>query len=305
MAFPSAVTASDYPTSVLRFGLLDIKPIEIRKTIKRAGVKFIRITRRLERLKPEKSYYDFVTLQNEAIFGAIDIPEWFDSEKLVKVFTERRISYYNTDKEYKRAVELLKKGEKSPGSLLSFINFAYERFKSMINDSLENEANRFLNSNFPLSFFSESIILDHTMLDYLKLLKKIVRHYDISSKRPRARSEFRIYARVIEDMKREIAPVIDQMDACLLSYICLDRYINIWNSKSYDDIFESKFLDINNLDYSAFSELFENFNSKHMETRKFLLDVAPEIFHSELDLENDPTAKMFSKLVTSPLPTQT
>jgi hypothetical protein len=305
MALPSLGTFTSNSTSVLRYGLLDIKPIEIKETIKRAGIKFIRITRSLESINPQKSYFDFIKLNNEAIFSTIEIPKWFDVEKLIEIFTKRSISFYEADVELKNAVENLKKDKGKPKTLLTFVSFVQERFESAMTDSLQNEALRFLNSNFPLSFFSKFVILDYTILDYLKLLKKIVRHYEIKSNMPRARIEFRIYSRVIENMKRQIAPLIDQMDACLFSYKCLKNYIDLWNSTSYEEIFKSKFLDANKLDSSKFNELYENFNSKHMETRKLLLDAAPEIFHRELSLEDEPTARMFSKIVNLPLPALT
>lgn len=303
MALSSAGGITGYPTSVLRYGLIDVKPLEIREIVKRAGVKFLRVSRVLKHdLESYKSYSDFITSNNQAIFDTIPIPKWSAAEELVKIYSERSIRNYEADTEFKNAAEALRQGVKDAISLSSFINFVLQRLESRMADSLESEAERFLNSNLQLSFFSKFVVLDYTLVDYLKAMKQMVRHYEIRSMMPRARSEFRMFSKVMMEMKGKIAPVIDQMDVCLLSYIRLDRYIELWKSESYDELFKSKFLDIRKLDYSAFNELDEIFKIKHTEARKFLLGIDPKIFHSEVRLGDDPTAKMFSKLFNSPLP---
>lgn len=303
MALSSPGIISGYPTSVLRYGLIDVKPLEIREIVKRAGGKFLRISRVLRHdLESYKSYGDFVTSTNQTIFDTLPIPKWSDAAELVKIYSERSIKNYEVDTDFKKAAEALRQGVKDAKALSSFIDFVLQRLESGMSDSLESEAERFLNSNLPLSFFSKFVILDYTMVDYLKVMKQIVRHHEIRSTMPRARSEFRIFSKVMVEMKGKIAPVIDQMDICLLSYIRLNRYIELWNSNNYGELFKSKFLDIEKLDYSTFNELNENFTMKHAEARKFLLDIDPKIFHSEVRLEDDPTARMFNELFRSPLP---
>lgn len=304
MALSPVGSTSVYPTSVLRYGLMDVKPLEIREIVKRAGIKFLRVSRVLRHdFESYKSYGDYITSNNQAIFDTIPIPKWVDTAQLVKMYSERSIKDYEADTEFRKAADSLRQDVKDPRSLSSFIDFVMQRLESLMDDSLKSEAERFLNSNFPLSFFSKFIVLDYTMVDYLKVMKQIVKHYEIRSMMPRARSEFRLFSRIMSEMKEKIAPVIDQMDVCLLPYMRLNRYISLWNSDNYDELFKSKFLDIRKLDYSTLTELDENFKLKHTEARGFLLSVDPKIFHSEVRLEDDPTARMFNELFKSSLPT--
>ena len=111
---------------------------------------------------------------------------------------------------------------------------------------------------------------------------------------------FRMYSKHIGAMKKAIRPLLDQMDSCFFLASCLKKYVIIWNVKSYEEIEEPEFLDIRNIDYSKFEQLNNEFKTKLTEIRRFLLKYDPNILQKKLDLENETTAKMFSKLVMLP-----
>lgn len=300
MISPSFGISTDYSGSVLRFGLVEIKPIEVVETVKRFGIKFKRTFRTFESLQPSQSFSDFVTLNNEIIFAKIDIPDWFEARKLVEIYSQRSIESYEKDTELKKAIEELRKSKKERigKPLLSFVRFVMNRFESKREQFLETEAERFLTSNFPLSFYKKFVVLHNTFYDFLKVLENLVRIHEFRARYSRG---FLMYSRYIEAMKREIRPILDQMDTCLFLFSCLKKYVTVWNAKSYDDIYEGpEFLDIKKLDYSNFEQLNNDFKMKLAETRKFLLNYDPNILQKELKLENDPTAKMFGALLMLP-----
>lgn len=297
MALSSSVGVStDYSGSALRFGLLDIKPIEVVETIKRFGLKFQRISRRFQTLKPSQSYADYATFKNEAIFAKISIPQRFETEKLVNLFSQRSVEYYEKDTELKDIIEEVRKAKRIERPLLSFVRFMKNRFESRREEYLEVEASMFLNSNFPLSFYNESVILNSTFYDFLKVTEKIVRRYEFLGAHARS---FPMYSKHISAMKRRMRPILDQVDSCFFLHSCLTKLILVWNAETYKEIEEAEFLDIKKVDYSDFEQLNNEFKMKITETRGFLLKYDPNILQEKLNLRNK-TAKMFSKLVMLP-----
>jgi hypothetical protein len=293
----SSEVSTDYSQSALRFGLIDIKPIEVVETLKRFGMKFKRVTRTFENLKPSQSYADFVTLNNELIFGKIDIPNWFDQEKLVKVYSQRSIDLYKKDTELQNAIKELRESKQFGRPLLSFIRYMISRCESEREEDLEIEAHRFLYSNFPLSFYSKFVVFDNAYRDSLKVLEQIVRIHEF---RARSARNFMMYSRHIDRLKKAASPIIDQIETCLFSASCLKKFVAIWNAKSYDEIRYPEFLDFGKIDYSKFEELNNDFKTQLKATRKLLLDFDSNILQEELKLESEPTAKMFGKLVMFP-----
>jgi hypothetical protein len=275
---------------------MDIKPIEVVETIKRFGLKFKKVTRTFESLKPVKSYEDLVTFQNEAVFNTIEIPEWFDAEKLVRISSQHSIESYEKDIELKNAVENVRTSERKGRPLLSFIQFMKHRFESERDYYLGLEAERFLNSNFPLSFYNKFVVFNNLYWDFLCILEDRVRWHEFRASSAR---NFLMYQKRIAEMKTEIGPIVDKLDKCIFSLICLKKYVVVWNSKDYNEIFSPKFLNINNIDFSKFEKLYNNFSIELRETKELLLHYNPEILHKEID-SKDYTTKMFGKLVTLP-----
>lgn len=296
MTLNTVAPLSDYSGSALRFGLMEVKPVEVVETIRRCGLKFKRVTRRFESLKPAQSYEDLVTLQNEAILGTMQIPKWFDVDKLVEIFSQRSIEDYEKDTELKEIIDDVRKAERKGRPLLSFVQFMKNRFESRRDRYLELEADRFLSSNFPLSFYNKFVVFDNTYYDFLKTLEDKVRRYEALASIARS---FLMYQKRIVGMKREVGPLIDKLDECIFSCAYLKKYVIVWNSKDYKEVFYPKFLDIDNVDFSEFEKLRSNFDVKLREIRELMLSYNPEIFSKEID-SKEHTTKMFSKLAMLP-----
>lgn len=289
--------ASSYSQSALRYGLVDIKPVEIVETIKRFGIKFRRVTHTFESLRPSESYEDMVTFDNELVFHTIDLPERFDQEKLVKLYSHRSIENYKKDIEFKEAVEKCKKADRIGRPLLSLVQLFKSRFESAREYFLSCEAEKFLKSNFPLDFYNNFVVFDNTYYDFLKILEDTVRRSEFYATYARS---FDMYKRHIDDMKKRLRPILDRVDTCFFSNLCLDRYVDIWNAKDYEQIFAPKYLDIKNVDYTQLEQLTSDFKTRLTEIRKFFLSFDPQYLHKQqLDFE-DPTVKMFSRVVMLP-----
>lgn len=290
--------ATDYSGSALRFGLVDVKPIEVVDTIKKFGIKFTRKTQAFESLRPSESFADFVTLENEAIIARILVPDWFEAERVIRIFSQRSIKRYEEDAELQKAIKELRSSKAIEGPLLRFTRFIINRFESKREEYVEIEAGRFLASNFPLSFYRRFIVFDNTYYDLLKVSEQIVRFSEFHARTAR---NFQMYSRQIETMKRTLSPLIDQMDICFFAASCLKKYISIWNAKTYEELERGpEFLDLKNIDGQEFERLCNDFEARLLEMRELLLKHDPRIIRKEPRLENEPTAKMFGKLVMSP-----
>ena len=292
----SSGISTGFAGSALRFGLLGIKPIEVAETMKRFGLKFRTRKIRFKRLGPSDSFADWVTFENEAIFAKIDIPSWFEVEKLVKLYSQKSVEHYEKDAELKEAIEKIRKSNRIEGPLLSFTSFMKNRFESKRDKYLEVEATRFLTSNFPLSFYNKFVILDNTWYDFLRIVENIVRRHEFHARYSR---NFKMYSKCIDEMKRVIRPLLEQIESCFFLSLCLKKYVMIWNTKSYEKIEDPEFLDIRNIEYSKFEQLSDELKMKLTETRGFLLKYDPDVLQKKPALENE-TAKMFGQLVMLP-----
>ena len=297
MAFPvSTGPLGDTSSGPLRYGLLDIKPIQIVETIKKCGLKFRRITRKFEPISSSKSYADLMKEENEAIFSVIRTPEWFNPQELTSLFSQYSIDRYEKDSELKEAVQRLRTSERKDRPLTSFAQFMKQRFESRREGYLEIEAQRFLNSNLPLSFYNKFCVFDNTYYEFVKIIENIVRKEEAFASVARS---FSMSEKIFAQMKRKITPFLDQLDACAFSSTCLKKYLLVWNSKDYKEIFSPEFLDMKNVDFSELNILRASFNTELREFRELLLTSNPNVFQKEID-SSDHTRQLFGKLVMLP-----
>jgi len=296
LAFSLGAPVGGYSGSALRFGLVDIRPIEVSETVKRFGLKFRRVTRKFQSLEPSNSYADLVTFENEAIFNTIDVPEWFNADELVTIFSQRSVERYEKDTDLKKAVEEIRKATRKGKPLLSFIQYFRNRVESEREHYIEIEADRFLRSSFPLSFYNKLVVFDNTFFNFLEALEDIVRLYESRASYSR---NFLMYRRKIAEMQRYIAPMIDDVDKCNFFYSRLKKYVSIWNSKDYKEVFNPEFLDFKKVDLAGYENLYNICSEKLSETRELLLRYKSQGFRKELDSEES-TRNMFGKLVMVP-----
>jgi len=172
LTFTTVAPLSEHSGSALRFGLLTMKPIQVTETVKKSGLKFRITSTRFEYPQCPNSFEELAKLQNEAVLSTIDIPDWFEFNKLVDVYSEKSISRYNEDKELREMIESIENSERKGRPLLNFIQFMIKRFEAEKVNFVEIEANRFLRSNFPLSFYTKFVVYDKYIMTFSKFLKE-------------------------------------------------------------------------------------------------------------------------------------
>jgi hypothetical protein len=293
MSFNALTSPVDLNGSALRTGLINIKPFEISRTIKRFGTKFTKIVRGFEALSPARSFPEIVTQSNQAIFSLIEIPARFEADKLVELYTQNIIQAYEQDIELKESVKKIEtKASATP--LSDFVSFIKRRLDSYTERNLEEEAVCFLNSNFPLSFYNRFVVFNNVYLDFLNIVEKTVKYYETISSAAGDSKRRNMY---ISQMKKKIAPMIDQMDTTFLYYLCLKRYIRIWNCETYEDIIGGQiFLDINKVDATKLKQLVDDFEIRLSEARKQILR-SPYWKPQEFNFNEEPTGRMVSEII--------
>lgn len=293
-----AVATIEYPSSALRYGLLNVRSIPVDEIVKIRGMKFKRKGIRYQPEEQIEKFEDFINFKYERIFARMPIPESYPLEKLLGHFVKRDVKVYEEDKELQH--ELKRKDT----SLEGFVSFIRKRFESRIPQYYMIEANRFHKSNLPLSFFTQLCVGIDTYQKYLALINRIVRRHELLSNLPGTRDQFRSTEIHLNEMKRVLAPLIDKMDLCTYETSSLKMYVCLWSSESFDEVDDPLFLDVNKLDQSYLTEYALNYETQIKNMRKMLFDSSkmydPEVFGREVNVTGS-TTTMLSKLLFSDL----
>jgi hypothetical protein len=271
--------------SALRVGLLEIRPIEQIETIKRWGIRFRRISRGLEPSGPIESVEEHVAFVNRAVVDNIVIPNRFNGDAIVDYLNKRSISFLRQEKDLQQQIEKLhaaRNRREGLGALYSFIVFMQERNKALEGSYLKVQARRFLSSDFPLSFFSDYVVFEDTWDNYLALIAKIVGRHDKLSQLPRARSEYRIYSRVVFDLKRALSPFIDQMDLCLFRRVSLNTYLDVCNANTLEEISKHERASMGRLDAAEFQRLYDDFRMANRDALRLFMKQDLQPFEAPL-----------------------
>jgi hypothetical protein len=284
------------PSSALRYGLLDIKPIPYEEVRKIKGRKFKVSGIRYEHEKQFSNIDEFITFRYNQIFERMPIPDKYSKEEVLNHFLKEAINYTKKDK------ELTEEFDKKEKSLLQFVAFIKKRYQEKINDIYETEASRFLKSNLPLTFFSETSMFANTYLKYLTLVEKIVRRHELLPRLPSVRRNIEKTEQHINTMKKELSPIIDKMDTLTIEILALKSYIMIWSAQDYNEIDEPAFIDKEKLDKTYFTEYEMVYSKELKETRKMLFAISkkyyPDLFTTQ-KTESNPENRMLGKLLLS------
>jgi hypothetical protein len=295
------VTSSiEYPSSALRYALLTVKPVPHEEFVKIRGIR-TKFRRRGIRYEPEKQfvgYEDFISFRYDQILSRMPLPEPFTLDKVLAYFVDDAVKRFNEDK------ELLEELENKQKSLLGFVEFIQKRFESKLSEYYELEANRFLYSNLPLSFFSQTSMFLNTYQKYLRLVRRIVRRYEVLSSLGGIRDRQRARENQLNRMKYVMSPLIDRMDLCSIALHALKLYICLWSAQSFEEINNPRFLDIKRLDQNYLGEYTTDYMTELKSMRRMIHDLSkefePEIFDKEITSSNSETM-LLSKLLSSDL----
>lgn len=288
--------------SALRVGLLDIRPIEQVETVRRWGIRFRQISRGLESTTPIRSVEEHVGFVNRAVVHNIAVPSRFSSDVLIEYLSKQAVSFLSRDRELQQQIERLQtaRGNRKEGlgALHSFILFMQERDNALEQSYIDLQASKFLSSDLPLSFFSDYIVFEDTWDGYLALIGEIVRRHDKLSQMPRARSEYRVYSRVVSDLKRQMSPFIDQMDLCFFRRASLTTYLDVCNATTLEEIGRDERISMSRLDPQEFRRLHTDFRTANRDALRLFMKQDLQPFEAPLE-KSDETTKLLTGVIMS------
>jgi len=284
-----------YPQNSLRFGLLDIKPVEITENTKLGNIRFKVTKTKLEPTKPVNTFEELVTADNTEIFTSVSIPEKFKIPDLIKAFANMSLKRFENDVELQQEIKNMNRSDRGK-PFYNFISFMKHRFEKEKNGRLDIEAQRFLMSNLPLTFYNKFAVFDSVYYDFLRTVQEIVRAHEFAAQYSRSNQ---MYAKKIVAMQHELDPIINKFDECSYAYSRLKKYIIIWNAESLNELNWPKFLDINKIEATEFEQLSKEFDVKLKEMKNILLEQASNVSCKIVDA-NEPTAKMIRNILLMP-----
>lgn len=290
----------EYPSSTLRYGLLDVKPILVSEVKKKYGIKILTKTIRYEPEKPIEKYEDLANIRYGQIFSRIPLPESYSLERILEYFVKKDVEKYRRDDELKKELK------KKEAGLLGFVKFFKNRFEKELPEYYSAEADRFLRSNLPLSFFTQTSMFINTYQKYLTLVKEIAGRYESLAVIRSARYRDSQVEQPLGKMKQILSPLIDKMDLLVVEILTLKMYVCIWCAENFEEIDNPRFLDFRKMDSSILDEFALGYNNELKNMRRMMYEASatyiPTLFHKEVSQDNSATT-MLGKLLSSRVPT--
>ena len=258
-------------TAKLRSSLTSITPIRTREVVKHCGMKFSVIRRKYEIPEETKNFDDYSRLQYSMVFNNIKIPERFEIDKLIEIFSERSIEKYNSDREFQKILNTIE--DRSVGVLspfLDMINLFKSRYKNILDEKIYDYSSSVYETNIPfdiLTNFVRSLKMDGLFLNHLD---NILNRYNIWLSSNIARSNVRREKMYNDNMKSEINNLFDIAEPMFFNEKCLKVYLIIWNAINYEKFEETEVLDFSDIPKDDFNRIYEGFKNNMKDLRKYI-----------------------------------
>lgn len=244
--------------STFRFGLCSLQPVEQAFEKKVGHLKFI--MKRLS-LQPSYSFEDYTKFSSLAIVNRIDhMPENFEKEKLAEVMTGWYREAVERDSDLAEAVRNLGTGglysDQGQRNFHGFISTVSRKYSENLEDFIKGEMSRFVDSDLSFSLFDQLCMFHRTYARFMKLMElqttslmKQVAMYHRERGIKRSKP-------MVDQFKNRVRPIVDVADQGWISSLSLDLYLDICNSRDYQDIFKPKTLCRERLDEGEYERLF-------------------------------------------------
>lgn len=281
-------------SSALRYALLNVHPEPFREVRKIKGIKFMVEGVRYKTEKKIENIEDLIRFKYVQIFLNLPIPSQFKKEELFEKIINFKL---NQIKQNQDLIERLEKRKKM--SLHSFVKYIEELVDRNLDNFYLHEADLFTRSNLPLSILAEKCMSIDTFQMFIKIVEKIVYRYEIlPNLKSRRRRHF---TDNIEIMKKELTPLIDQIDLLSLNETAFEMYIKVWSAEDIEGVVNPRFINISKIDKSYFEEYFLEYKRQLEITREYLFKASkkhyPELFIKKVKPENKDIADMLGTIL--------
>jgi hypothetical protein len=283
--------------SALRCGFASLKPISVRETIRKWGLKLTTVRWQFEGSASNndwvKSYPSYVKLLNSAVLERVKLPETVDSQMLADMLTKTSIEQFEKDHELKSALAKVESEKESAGPFMTFTRFLRKRFEEKRAGTVQAKAEMFMHSNLPFSYFSDLVMSNEIYEGFLDALQRKLGLYE-SVWFKRAYNNPEQFKRKFREMQASLSPLFDVMERTLFSEKCLNVLVFGSNCKGASSLFSIDFLDIEKIDYAQFERLTHEFDSNLNSCVSLIVSMEPNSFSR---LPNTDLNKVFSELL--------
>jgi|GEM_PF-3737490 len=254
------------------------------------------IDNRISPLFDAKSFEEYVRMKNEFLVNSITSPPHFDRKKIVDLLTSYTIDSVKKDPKLYKFLNIEKR--KGLNRILEFVESMLQNMENDEKVSINTQAENFLSSDFPLSFFTNFLVLEKVEEAYLHYLKAAIKHYKVLLSFPEIRNNQRRRLHILSEIKQNLYPFFRKFEDCMFSKDCLSLFIFLYNSDSYDDLFKNKRVTIKKLDQTELKRLQDKFEKDIDDFNQIISKVAPEHLYKEMD-NDSPVAIAFSNVMSS------
>lgn len=283
--------------SALRCGFANLKPISVKETVQRWGLKLTSIKWRFEsavdRSDWVKSYPSYVGLLNNSVFERIKLPDRVDSQKLAEIITKRAIEQFQKDDELQSALAKVECTKDDAGSFAEFTRFLRKRFEDHRAETVQLRAEAFMHSNLPFSYFSNLVMSNEIYEGFLDAFHRKLSLYESVWFR-RSLNNPEQFKRKFRQMVLSLNPLFDAMEQTMFTERCLSILILGSNCTDASSLFETDFLDLRRIDYTQFEQFSQAFENSLNNCVSLIVSMEPTAFSK---LPNTDLKKVFSELL--------
>ena len=245
----------------------------------------------------KEDFFSEILKENLEILGKIKIPDWFSrkqiEERLTRCITEdlKEAPLIKTQERINKYQKEIKK------YLKKYFKEIYDHIDELIDfyqGQILKSSRGFLNSDLPPSFLRTISLSFKTEQKFFEIYKKKIKKEEFHLKLNY--NNQKKFNRIIDQHNEwvdRLNPFLDDMAAQCLALIW---YVDIWNSKSLDELFEEKTHRMSSLDKETFENMLVQLESMIKEVRKRLINIDKEEFVKQVDTR-DPTIALFSSSV--------
>jgi cell fate (sporulation/competence/biofilm development) regulator YlbF (YheA/YmcA/DUF963 family) len=282
--------------SALRCGFASLKPISIKETVKKWGLRVTSVRWRFEGASDNdwvKNYPSYITLLNNSVLEKIKLPEAVDSRMLADMITKAAIERFEKDHELKSALGKVEAEKESAKPFVEFTQFLRKRFEENRLKTANAKAEAFMHSNLPFSYFSNLVMSNEIYEGFLDALQRKLTLYE-SVWFKRAFNNPEQFKRKFREMQASLSPLFDAIERIVFTERCLNVLVVGSNCKDAASLFSVDFLDVKKIDYQQFEPFLVEFDSNLNSCVSLIVSMEPNSF---AHLPNTDLNKVFSELL--------
>jgi hypothetical protein len=296
MEAPMSLFGTSNSISVLRCGFASLKPISVKETMRKWGLKLTTTTWHFEHneIGLIKNYPSYISVLNEAVMERVKLPPEIDPDLFAETMTRRSVENFEKDTELKSALSKVSSAQKeSARPFLEFTRFMRKRYDEKRTLIVQARAGLFQNSNLPFSLCTQFVMSNEIYEGFLDAMQHKINLYE-SLWLHKTAGNPREFQSKFQEMKESLNPLFDVMERNLFTERCLNILLLASNCKNAVSLDSVEYYDIKKVDNKQFSQLTAEYEDNLNRCVSTIVQMEPSAFSKspETDL-----TKVFSQIL--------